>query len=425
MPERCNLKAKCIEFRSIWSSLNSWTNLVNTSFPLVWSKHCLTNTYNNTFATDIFPYLIRAFPLLSFLPETVFFLNAKNTYKCIQISTVWGNINCIGLQCLTALKSINRFVTVCIIRSMNFYAWLALWIITLRRKNVFLCYNAGGMREGMKGRAGVRLCSVHPQKGWVWSRTRCLGMRWGRSPNQELALHINCLCAGTQPLRDADCSPLKWRARLNRCLRHPKLWLPRSCGYRRERAEFCLCRIQEELAQLCPAGTTWFFMLSLQSWLKWWILPVFLLCWKQHRTGWECPSISWFCFIPSPFNIVVTHFQVPDSRRLFCGMSNAISASFASENRSALLLLVPFARIVLVQLLCNIWHFSPSPRSLPLFYEGLSCVLSSNPFKIPCTFLNDGNPLTRQGRWESWEPHQRGLLNLLWQQGRDARTCLI
>lgn len=30
---------------------------------------------------------------------------------------------------------------------------------------MFLCYNAGGMREGMKARAGVRLCSVHPQKG--------------------------------------------------------------------------------------------------------------------------------------------------------------------------------------------------------------------------------------------------------------------
>lgn len=65
-----------------------------------------------------------------------------------------------------------------------------------------------------------------------------------------------------------------------------------------------------------------------------------------------------------------------------------------------------------------------SDISLPLrapclsFYKGLSCVLSSNPFKTPCTFLNDGNPLTRRGRWESWEWHQRGLLNLLWQQGR-------
>ena len=85
------------------------------------------------------------------------------------------------------------------------------------------------------------LCA--PSEGLrVWSRTRCLGVRWGRSPNQQLALHINCLCAGTQPLRDADCSPLKRRVRLNGSLGHPNLCLPRSCGSRRERAEFCLCQ---------------------------------------------------------------------------------------------------------------------------------------------------------------------------------------
>lgn len=87
------------------------------------------------------------------------------------------------------------------------------------------------------------------------------------------------------------------------------------------------------------------------------------------------------------------------------------------RSRRATSWLLLFVLVLLVQLLCNIWHFSPSPLSLLLFYKGLSCVLSSNPFKILCTFLNDGNPLTRPERWQSWKPHQKGLLNLLWQRG--------
>lgn len=40
-------------------------------------------------------------------------------------------------------------------------------------------------------------------------------------------------------------------------------------------------------------------------------------------------------------------------------------------------------------------HFPNGSLLLPLlllFYKGLSCVLSSNPFKILCTFLHDGSP---------------------------------
>lgn len=34
---------------------------------------------------------------------------------------------------------------------------------------------------------------------------------------------------------------------------------------------------------------------------------------------------------------------------------------------------------------------------LPFFCRGLSCVLSSNPFKMPCTFLHEGNSWQGQG----------------------------
>lgn len=56
--------------------------------------------------------------------------------------------------------------------------------------------------------------------------------------------------------------------------------------------------------------------------------------------------------------------------------------------------------------LCTLFLSSPSAApdtllfpfpSLSLFCKGLSCVLSPNPFKIPCAFLNDSNLLTRQG----------------------------
>lgn len=49
----------------------------------------------------------------------------------------------------------------------------------------------------------------------------------------------------------------------------------------------------------------------------------------------------------------------------------------------------------------------PSPSPSPsLFCKGLNCVLYPHPFKMLCTFLNDGNLLTRQDD-EKTESHIR------------------
>lgn len=152
------------------------------------------------------------------------------------------------------------------------------------------------------------------------------------------------------------------------------------------------------------------------------ILLVSLLPWKKRSTQWECPPTSWLCLIWCTFNIVIIHLRVFQSRCLFCGskyLSNATFLSFCLPG-TGVLSVGWFSLCASFLSNCFVTSDTSSlPRSLCLFLnKGLSCVLFSNPFKIPCTFLNDGNPLTRQGRWESWKPHQKGLLNLLWQQGR-------
>ena len=74
---------------------------------------------------DTSPYLISNPPFCLFFPKLCF-VSTENIYKCTQRNTVWGKICCFGLQHLIALKSIKRLVTVLFIRSLDFYARLAL-----------------------------------------------------------------------------------------------------------------------------------------------------------------------------------------------------------------------------------------------------------------------------------------------------------
>lgn len=174
-----------------------------------------------------------------------------------------------------------------------------------------------------------------------------------------------------------------------------------------------------------PAGLTWLPTPSSHSWCRWCVLLLFLGV--GTNTGWdECP----LPFLDSASLHLLSTLSKPSARSL---TADASSAGVNICQMSSLLLAtaVLSARWFPLYAPFSSNRSASSDISLPLrapclsFYKGLSCVLSSNPFKIPCTFLNDGNPLTRRGRWESWEWHQRGLLNLLWQQGRDARTCFI
>ena len=180
-------------------------------------------------------------------------------------------------------------------------------------------------------------------------------------------------------------------------------------------------RLLAEFPQLALPGTIWLctsFITKLMQVMGFTCLPPVLETTPGvMRLSTDCSVLL------HPVSLQHCHNPLPDASSVGVNICQMPSLPpFASE---VLSFAGSFVCVIPVQLLSTSDTSLP-PCSLCLsFIKGLSCVLSSNPFKILCTFLNDGNPLTRQGRWESWEPHQRGRLNLLWQQGRDARTCFI
>lgn len=234
----------------------------------------------------------------------------------------------------------------------------------------------------------------------------------------EPGLHVNCWCADTQLLRAAGSSPLKWSLGQNEPLRHAGLCLPPSSGSRREGAECCASGLLAEPAQLCPCRDDLTFPAFITQLVRWWFSSSF--SWSeltQDGMSGHCLFLvllhyASFQHCPSP--LPGASLQTPPLQEWIFVRCHLCLLAAAVLSARWFPLYAPFASN----------RSASSDISLPLrapclsFYKGLSCVLSSNPFKTPCTFLNDGNPLTRRGRWESWEWHQRGLLNLLWQQGR-------
>ena len=221
--------------------------------------------------------------------------------------------------------------------------------------DVFICSDAGGMRAG-EARAGSRLCPADPQRAESGPGQRC----W------EPGLHVNPWCADTQLLRAAGRSPLKWRLGQSEPLRHAGLSLPPSRGSRREGAECCACRVPRRTRSARPCRDDLAFHASVTQLLQG--MPFPPLSWSEltqdgmsvHRLFLVLLHSVSFQRRPRPLPGPSLQTPAPQESILVrCHLCLLASGALCAP--------VPFVGAAPFQSLCILWHFSPSPRSLPLF----------------------------------------------------------
>ena len=153
-------------------------------------------------------------------------------------------------------------------------------------------------------------------------------------------------------------------------------WTPQTCGTMPPTVQWIQKRgsrvlhmpgsTQNPLISV-PAELTWLPTPSSHSWCRWCVLLLCLLV--ATNTGWdECP----LPFLGSASLRLLSTLSQPSARSLTADASSAgvnicQMSSLPPHYSRALCSLVPFVWAVLFQSLCVVWHFSPSPRSLPLF----------------------------------------------------------